>query len=381
MIKIMIVDDDYIVRKGLAKTIDFKKLGMELVATSENGRDALDKFRQIMPDIVITDVCMPYMNGIEFIEYACKINPGCKFIILSGYNNFEYVRSALALDACDYLLKPLENGAIERALLNAKAKHDKDSVLASMGSNLLYLKNDFWKKALQGTIDKAEIKEKSSIYDIDIPKSSDFFVIYAEKPRFTEVPLITDSSVKIITVNINAQTYAIIVFTTEGNKHEIINSFMEQNKDVVIGVSALGQDICDIHNLYQQAELAHKNSKASDSLVSFYVATHHSGYHVVLDAINIVKSHYSTQLHLQDIADELQISKSYLITVFKKHMGISLTDYITEYRMKVAKDLLALKRFKIYEICYKVGYNDIKSFRNAFKKAHGFLPTEADKIK
>src|SRR5690625_1784083 len=106
-IKMLIVDDEPVICKGLIATIPWKEMGVEVVGTAEHGKEALLLMHQENIDLVLTDVYMPEMNGLELSEYITRKFPESKIIIMSGYDEFEYARQAVRLGVEDYLLKPV----------------------------------------------------------------------------------------------------------------------------------------------------------------------------------------------------------------------------------------------------------------------------------
>ena len=108
MYKILFVDDERSVLEYLPLAIDWKALGITQMYTAENARAALRIVRKEMPDIVIADVEMPEMDGLEFCREAQKIRPEIRFIILSAFDRFDYARRALVIGVKDYLLKPVD---------------------------------------------------------------------------------------------------------------------------------------------------------------------------------------------------------------------------------------------------------------------------------
>lgn len=105
MLKVMIVDDEIIVRTGFRSVINWEEYGCCVVSTCESGKDAIDFFEKQIPDIVFTDIMMPEMNGIDLVEYICSHYPNTKVVILSCVNEIEYVKKAIKLGAEDYILK------------------------------------------------------------------------------------------------------------------------------------------------------------------------------------------------------------------------------------------------------------------------------------
>ena len=107
MYKMIVVDDEYIVRLGITETVDWNEHGIEVVATAVNGKDGLEKIRELNPDVVISDVKMPVMNGVEMVKTLHEENFDGMMIMLSGYNDFEYAKNALEAGVFRYLLKPI----------------------------------------------------------------------------------------------------------------------------------------------------------------------------------------------------------------------------------------------------------------------------------
>jgi len=107
MYKLMIVDDEEIILDGLKNVVEWENLGIEVISYAYNGKEALEKIAENVPDILITDISMPVMDGIELVrELRERGFDSIKIVFLSGYDDFEYARNATRLGAVDYLLKP-----------------------------------------------------------------------------------------------------------------------------------------------------------------------------------------------------------------------------------------------------------------------------------
>lgn len=116
MWKVMIVDDEKLICKLVQALVEWDKLGMQMAAQAENAIQALDMLQQYRPDILITDIRMPGMDGLELIKNAKKICPELEIIIISGYAHFEYARNALSLGVGNYLLKPIKQDELNETL-------------------------------------------------------------------------------------------------------------------------------------------------------------------------------------------------------------------------------------------------------------------------
>ena len=131
MKRVMIVDDEMPVRKLLQATIDWESLGLEVVGEAASGIEAINIIDDVNPDIVFVDICMPFMNGIEFTKMATARYPDLFVIVLTGFDDFEYARQCVSLPVVEYMLKPIVRSEVEKVLkrvvdeLNKRTSDDK----------------------------------------------------------------------------------------------------------------------------------------------------------------------------------------------------------------------------------------------------------------
>ena len=125
MYKIMLVDDEAEVRESILLQIPWEELGFEVVADAENGEDALEKMAIQEPDVIITDIQMPFMTGLEFIEKVREEYPGKEIVIFSGFSEFEYARRAIRLGVKEYILKPVDKEELMGILRKIKSTLDQ----------------------------------------------------------------------------------------------------------------------------------------------------------------------------------------------------------------------------------------------------------------
>jgi two-component system response regulator YesN len=124
--KIMIVDDEDEVRQGMMDLIPWSSLGYEFTGAASNGQEALDLCQQCRPDVIICDINMPIMDGLEFAEIVMKQMPQVKLIFLTGYDEFDYAQQAVKLNVDDFLLKPLTPDEMTQLLLRVKEDLDRE---------------------------------------------------------------------------------------------------------------------------------------------------------------------------------------------------------------------------------------------------------------
>lgn len=120
MLKVLVVDDEMFVRKGLVMETDWAALGFVVAAEAENGLEALEAVHKCQPDLIICDIRMPKMTGLEMLKVLRGEGNDVHVIFLTAYSEFEYAKEALKLYAFDYLLKPFEDGELEAAVTRAR---------------------------------------------------------------------------------------------------------------------------------------------------------------------------------------------------------------------------------------------------------------------
>lgn len=116
MLKVLVVEDEELIRKGIVLSLDWAALDCVVVAEASNGEEGLEAAERYDPSLIITDLKMPRMDGLEMLRRLRERGSDAYVIILTAYDNFEYAQSALRLGAVDYLLKPFHDGDLERAV-------------------------------------------------------------------------------------------------------------------------------------------------------------------------------------------------------------------------------------------------------------------------
>lgn len=177
MLKLMLVDDEAIIRKGIRTSIDWSSYGVEIAGEAANGRDALELALELKPHIVITDIRMPVMDGLALSNDLKKQLPDAKIIVLSGYDDFAYAREALSLGVYEYLLKPV--GAEDLISLITKLQGEilkeqaekNESLSANIVFNENYpnIKSNFVNRILKGELpDSNAVMEKAKALKLDL---------------------------------------------------------------------------------------------------------------------------------------------------------------------------------------------------------------------
>ena len=177
MLKLMLVDDEPVIRKGIRTSIDWEKYGVEIAGEASNGRDALARAMELKPNIVITDIRMPVMDGLALADSLKTQLPDTRIIILSGYDDFDYARKALSIGVCEYLLKPVRAEELVELIVKfkneiVKAQLEKSRSLTeniTFNESLQQIRANFLSNLLKGEYsDKPSIFEKAEALKLDL---------------------------------------------------------------------------------------------------------------------------------------------------------------------------------------------------------------------
>ena len=125
MKRVMIVDDETPVRKLLQASVDWEALGLEVAGEAASGIEAINIIDDVNPDIVFVDICMPFMDGIEFTRMATTRYPNLVVIVLTGFDDFHYARQCVSLPVVEYMLKPIVRSEVEKVLKRVIGELDK----------------------------------------------------------------------------------------------------------------------------------------------------------------------------------------------------------------------------------------------------------------
>ena len=127
MYKVLLIDDENVILEGLTKIINWKALNCKIVGTAEDGKEGLKKIEDLKPDIVLTDIRMPKISGLEMISLMKDLQPDCQIIILTGFRDFDYAQEAIRLGVLRFLLKPSKKQEIVEAVEQAIEQIEKIS--------------------------------------------------------------------------------------------------------------------------------------------------------------------------------------------------------------------------------------------------------------
>lgn len=254
MYKLLLVDDEPEVTEGLMIEIDWKSCGFSEVRTAGNGKEAMELFEKMEPDVLITDISMPYMNGLELSEWARKMYPITRIVILSGYDEFEYAKQAIHLQVEAYVLKPFSAEQLTDTIAEVAKRMDEEREKRSnvalleehYRTSLPIVREKFLSSLITRKQPHKDISAKAAKYGLQLEGQGYVVSIIAvnhsenadepaEKPASYSLASSTDLDLKLFSVcNIASEIWT---------RHELGKVFIHQDQVVLFTVSPLADAV------------------------------------------------------------------------------------------------------------------------------------------
>ena len=417
MYKVLLVDDEYMITEGLKRLIPFDKWDMEVVATANHADDALDYVREHPVDVVISDVNMPDKTGLEMIGEMKELLPNSYYILLSGYQEFDYVKKAMNLNVVDYLVKPVDKVELERLLEKIASQ------LGEQSHEPEILSQQLDEEAFKAHLSQKEnwwiglSKEKQGNFVIPYyVLGQDWQVIFADQEfegllvmpfeapyqaNFEKWKFNVEKALFYGTVNLDQSEslfsyyepiYRVII---QGNLQQIIEELtllekivLENTPRVSITKQLFTQFVMDVFHLFEHLKADDmtdivKNIHAIttfEDLVAYTKETLTSFFgqyrmnENVVSVLEVIGRDYKKELSLKDISKDLFINPVYLGQLIKKETNSTFAELLNKQRIKAAQQLLLSTNDSIEDICYTVGYSNVGYFYKVFRKLCGKSP-------
>ena len=417
MYKVLLVDDEYMITEGLKRLIPFEKWDMEVVATANHADDALEYVREHPVDIVISDVNMPDKTGLEMIQEMKEVLPDAYYILLSGYQEFDYVKKAMNLSVVDYLVKPVDKvelgHLLEKIVTQLREKVQEPELLSQQLDEEAFLahlsqKENWWiglSKEKQGdfVIPYYVLGQDWQIVLADqefegllvMPFEAPYQANFEKWKRDVEKTLFYGS------VNLDQSEslfsyyepiYRVII---QGNLQQIIDELtllekivLENTPRVSITKQLFTQFVMDVFHLFEHLKADDmtdivKNIHAIttfEDLVAYTKETLTSFFgqyrmnENVVSVLEVIGRDYQKELSLKDISKDLFINPVYLGQLIKKETNSTFAELLNKQRIKAAQQLLLSTNDSIEDICYTVGYSNVGYFYKVFRKLCGKSP-------
>lgn len=413
---LLLVDDEQLVHKGMRAFIDWNSYGIAEIHSAYHAFEAIEIARKISPQIVITDIRMPEMNGFELIEQLQNELPDAVFIVLSGYDEFSYAKRALSLGALGYLLKPVNEKELCSVITQAVQKLSEERERLRVRKELRRMydgeKNHAAELILQsickGGSGLSEEKLHASLACVGCHFASESYGLLCLVPEITE-EFEDEQSIaekmlelgelirKTLCENLQDISTALIcgfpvftlIFSTAKSKgylsaQRIFSALQPVIEEVFYtGIHAFyggeSETLSGLASLYAKTITDGENRKEeygillrSDSPAPSLLAVPEEGK--IAEIKQYIREHLGENLSLSDIANKFYYNPSYLSRRFKEETGMLFLNFLNQERIALARRLIDEGERSTYLVCEKVGYKDYRYFINMFKKYAGQTP-------
>lgn len=328
MVRFYLVEDDVLIRDGLRDYFPWQNLGAEIIGVSDNGATAFKEIMQCEVDVVLTDVVLPGMSGIEMAKALRQAGWKGQLIIISAYQDVAYLKGALQTQAVDFLFKPFSTDELMRCVQQTIER-----------INLRIEDDDAWRKPLRSAIDSCDGEQVYAALLYAWQIISTYPLKEGEKEEDRGPKLFNYcASLLPYEPGIKMSSLAASSLHSTGSlKKEKMMEWASRLRDLLIGER---QEWIFAARITQQIRE------------------------------NI------TEVDPQSLADCMGISRASLYRQFNSVFSVNLNDYITSLRMQEACRLLLESDAKIYDISHRVGYMDVNYFTRQFRRMNHCLPSE-----
>jgi len=356
--KVLLVDDMEISRRQVRRLNLWNgETNFCIAAEAQNGQEALNLLRQQKFDLLITDIKMPKINGIELMKETAENGLCPCVVLLSDYEDFEYARMGIQYGAFDYLSKPPEYnsmlGLLQRVEQYLNRKEQEEMLVRSLSEKLEEKIGDTFPSAeLEQLIDAMKTKQQDISGDIDR-------LCNAVEALYGNDPIKKGSAFKKAMSELISQLklhYCWFVNFIDSNKYKNLDFITADGNRTAREM--FGDAVNELHESIRSFEYGNSEDQLENRICRY-----------VLENVD-------SELSIEGISKVLFMNRKYISEVFRQKTGELLIDYITRVKMARAARLLCQSSRKTYEIALQLGYRDTEYFSRLFKKHMGVTPSE-----
>lgn len=396
MRKIIIIDDEYLVRLGLRSTIDWAGIDAEIIGEATNGLEGLELIRKLSPDIVISDVKMPLMSGVELVKALNETGYKGRIIILSGYRDFEYAKESFEHGISNYVLKPVNNDellkTVENALAELEESRKNESLYLGLQTQIPTIQSQLINDILIGNVAiEEEIKAKLEMFGLPLIEEGTLALFKSdEQKRSGEAQeffssMIRDNKALSPFILHQNNLYLVIISgvkdpkTMQGILKAMLNEYNKLHDSSVSVMTGQFSGLSSLSPVYKQAQerLGQKLFIGLSTVEAINGPADLNSYKKsILAAMQIIADNFHKPISVAYVAESLNVSESHLMHLFKNSLGRTFNETLTMYRISKAKELLKTGKYRVNEVSDKVGFNDVKYFASVFRKFTGITPSD-----
>lgn len=432
MFKLMIADDNPYILEELSNVIDWEDFDMCITGTYPNGKALLDAAKENMPDVVLTDISMPVMDGIGLATALRQLSSDVKIIFISSYADFSYAQKALQIQVFEYILKPFDTKQLSdtmgRTLKELQAEYfhrfEQKRTLEQVETFRTLALEKYISELLYHTAEDAQVLSELTALEFKLFPS--YRLLLALVTPDDETSMFRSNIVnriRSILYNTTQQTYRTVLMPVSDGHFAILfvypdehfgatNLLAQLSIDIetmtglhtTIGFSRSTQSFADLPTLYAQAKEATAQACSMQLPVLGYKAiqfssnankntnndsaedvpvlsgskkrTSSTSKNYAKEMKEYIKAHFAEPITTRDVSQAVYLSTNYANQLFANECGCTIYEYVTQCRIEESKRLLAETDKQIVLIAELVGYNGKTNFYLSFKRNVGITPTE-----
>ncbi|WP_169086718.1 helix-turn-helix domain-containing protein [Paenibacillus sp. PL91] len=378
--KALIVDDESNVRKIIRFLGQWEEHGITEVLEAKNGVEAKALIERECPEIIMTDVKMPKNSGIELIEWLdANAYPG-KVIMISGFDDYAFMRTAFKHGCFDYLMKPIEEELLNETLAGAVQAWEKGEEERRHSESGFYEEVKTYRLNREVTsASKGELFDSEEIA-MSLPQADayDLTMMYFYQTHHSGpyLQLLSDELVSREWGNAYAlqnDPNVCVILSVHGQFFPI-EEWITQRFDIPVRLVS-GPSLESLEELPQAFQAA-QQAMAEQKFRAIHRLADLDDARRMHDIVAFVDEHYMEELSLDKLSTRFFLSREHISRRFKQEMGMTLSSYVIQLRINQAKRWLSETDEKMYSIALKLGYQDENYFSRLFKKNVGMTPLE-----
>lgn len=359
MYKVLIIDDEPWSREVVKALGAWESLKLNVIGEAEDGTEGLKLIGELEPHIVVTDMRMPGIEGVELLKAMKERFPSLKIIVMSGYDDFVYLKQAIRSRAVEYLLKPIGPEELNASLEQCVRELEQANAKADMSWRTPLIFSD------TAVLDRyLEYRQRVFGYLLELNKQAVLHTF--EKLReFLETVLPETQDGNMLTKIGHDFILMLEEFASENEiGFDRIWSDGNHERTVTVSWNSVSEAVGDISRLYGEAIDAIEAFRRNRNRLDLTEVQAH------------IDRHFQDPISLETVAQHFFVSKEHLSRTFKAFTGENVSDYIIRRRMEKARELIVEHRLEIKHVAQMTGYADIAYFYRVFKKHFGLTPGE-----
>lgn len=379
---ILIVDDETVIREGIQRTL-LNRFPEHQVHLAANAEQAIALLRSHRIQIVLTDILMPGMTGLELMNMSRSRHPHVKWVVISAYSEFSYAQEAVRLGAKDYLLKPIGKEVLSDMIrkLSEEIAHETELNEESelLKANRKYLQEAVFQRFAQGLdtgrIDMKPFMEQHPYFHLIMVKMESDKAVFLENFIIENVlqELIERYGKGFVTVHDSKSLLGIVTLPDAA----LLPALVDELRSHLVKYLKVPFQIMSSEKICRFEAVPAEVQRMRQASTTQVYEHHASGSDRSIDvALQYIRTHYHDDLSLEKVAAIVYLNPVYFSQLFKQKIGQGFKEYVTHLRLEQAKQLLMNPKLKLADVADRIGYQDMRHFSQVFRKKYGVTPSE-----